>query len=122
MAPFGGHATCSGPDTLSFPATIDQIASKWITMSNNLIVLDVGKTHTKATLLEPDGHVLATRARHNLSREECGRKVLDADGIQAWMVATFAELAKLAPCTAIVPVGHGAAAALVRANALAAPV
>jgi len=91
-------------------------------VSEAAMVLDVGKTHAKLSLVDGDGAVIATRARANAAPVRDGRRALDAEGIWAWFLATAAELAKLAEVRAIVPVGHGAAAALVIGDDLAAPV
>jgi sugar (pentulose or hexulose) kinase len=85
-------------------------------------VLDVGKTHAKLSLIGPGGDVLATRARANAAVVADGRPALDAHGIEAWAIGALKSLAGLAHVVAIVPVGHGAAAALVDGDDLAAPV
>jgi sugar (pentulose or hexulose) kinase len=87
-----------------------------------LLVLDVGKTHAKFTLLGVEGTILEVRTRANAALKMEGRRVLDVAGIDAWMLATIRELAAMAEVLAIIPVGHGAAAALVDGNGLAAPV
>jgi sugar (pentulose or hexulose) kinase len=85
-------------------------------------VLDVGKTLTKLDLVTEEGRLLAQRSYKNRTIESDGRRWLDTEGIDAWLRANLKELAKLRFPTAIVPVGHGAAAALVREGALACPV
>ncbi len=85
-------------------------------------VLDVGKTHAKLSLIGRDGAILAVRSRANATPTADGRPVLDAEGIEAWALATLGELGREADLAAIVPVGHGAAAALVEGDGLAAPV
>jgi sugar (pentulose or hexulose) kinase len=91
-------------------------------LAQAVLVLDVGKTHAKLTLVGLDGALIAARGRANAVRFADGRQVLDADGILAWLIATASELAPLAEVMAIVPVAHGATAALVSGDALAAPV
>ncbi len=91
-------------------------------MDKALIVLDVGKTHTKLSLLDGRGAILATRTRTNARRSIEGRAVLDADGIEAWLMPNLSEFAHLAAVGAIVPVGHGAAAALIANDRLATPI
>jgi sugar (pentulose or hexulose) kinase len=85
-------------------------------------VLDVGKTHAKLSLIGPGGDVVATRSRANAAVVADGRPALDAHGIETWAIGALTELASLAAVVAIVPVGHGAAAALVDGDALVAPV
>jgi sugar (pentulose or hexulose) kinase len=85
-------------------------------------VLDVGKTHAKLTLVERAGRVLATRARANAAPMRDGRPTLDAERIETWALGALKGLAGAAHIVAIVPVGHGAAAALVAGDGLAAPV
>jgi sugar (pentulose or hexulose) kinase len=87
-----------------------------------VLVLDVGKTHAKLTLVGLDETLIAARGRANATRFADGRQVLDADGIEAWLLATAGELAALAEVAAIVPVAHGATAALMSRGALAVPV
>ena len=91
-------------------------------MQEAVAVLDVGKTHTKLALVAENGRPLATRARANTAGRSGQLRYLDTDGIETWMIATLHELSRLAEIHAIVPVGHGAAAALVIDGALAAPV
>jgi sugar (pentulose or hexulose) kinase len=91
-------------------------------MGNALIVCDVGKTHTKLSLIAPEGGVLAVRSRANARSVVDGCLVLDAAGIEEWLLFHLAEFAKLATVGAIIPVAHGATAALVAGEHLAAPV
>jgi len=91
-------------------------------MQEAVAVLDVGKTHTKLALVAASGQALATRARVNTASRSGQLRFLDADDIETWMIATLRELSRLAEIRAIVPVGHGAAAALVADEALATPV
>jgi sugar (pentulose or hexulose) kinase len=91
-------------------------------VSEAAMVLDVGKTHAKLSLVDGDGAVIAARNRANATPILSGRRALDADGIWAWFVGAAAELAGLADVRAIVPAAHGAAAALVVGDDLAAPV
>ena len=91
-------------------------------MAEAAAVLDVGKTHTKLSLVGPGGDVLATRSRANAAVVADGRPALDTQGIEAWAIGALKDLAGLAEVIAIVPVGHGAAAALTLGDDLAAPV
>lgn len=91
-------------------------------MTEAVLVLDVGKTHAKLTLVSRSGEALAVRTRANAAVEADGRPALDAEGVEAWLKATAPELARLADIAAVAPVGHGAAAALIVDDKLAAPV
>ncbi len=91
-------------------------------MDEAVAVLDVGKTRAKLSLIGPGGDVLATHARANAAIVASGRPVLDTAGIETWAIGALKALASLAKVVAIVPVGHGAAAALVDGDALVAPV
>jgi sugar (pentulose or hexulose) kinase len=82
------------------------------------IVLDVGKTHVKVSLLDEQGQRLATRTRVNQVRRARGYLALDLDGIAAWLLEALAEIAGRGPVKRIIPVGHGAAAAIVENDQL----
>jgi sugar (pentulose or hexulose) kinase len=81
------------------------------------IVMDVGKTHSKATLWDESGACQALRvyANERLSR---GPVNLDASGIETWLEAVLREYAKKGPVDAIIPVAHGAGVAVLRGNHL----
>jgi sugar (pentulose or hexulose) kinase len=85
-------------------------------------ILDVGKTLAKLTLLDRRGRMLWRRARPNARSECADYAVLDVDGIEAWLVGALAEAGRHGPVGAIVPVGHGAAAAVLCKGRLAAEV
>lgn len=78
-----------------------------------VVVLDAGKTNAKLTLWDPAGRPLARRVRPNGNHQSDGYRALDAQGIENWITGTLSEFAQLGDIGAIVPVGHGAAAALV---------
>ena len=84
-----------------------------------IAVLDVGKTRTKLSLWA-DGSLIRQADRMNAPVVRGGVAQLDASGIEAWLVATLSDFARAARIDAIVPVGHGAAAALVRGDELVA--
>lgn len=86
------------------------------------VVLDVGKTLSKLTLWGPDGGLLDRRTRPNrpVVRTQ-SYAALDATGIEAWVAETLTEFARNTRIGAIMPVAHGAAAALLRDGALAIP-
>lgn len=83
-------------------------------MTDAIAVVDIGKTHAKLTLVAADGRILKTEARTNGSVEQGGHLMLDADGIARWLRVALGAFAKSADIAAIVPVAHGAAAALIR--------
>src|SRR5215472_5152376 len=85
-------------------------------------VLDVGKTHAKLTLITRDGRSVGHSTRANGAPTEHGKRYLDAEAIDAWIVASLRGLARNANVVAIVPVAHGAAAALVEDDRLVLPV
>ena len=91
-------------------------------MDEAVAVLDVGKTHAKLSLIGPGGEVLAARTRANAAIVANGRPALDTEGIETWAIGALRDLASLAAVVAIVPVGHGAAAALIDGDELVAPV
>jgi sugar (pentulose or hexulose) kinase len=83
------------------------------------VVLDVGKTHTKLTLWAPDGALMVRRSRPNKVIDAGGYRALDVAAIEGWAAATLKEFAALGHVGTIVPVAHGAAAALIRDARLA---
>jgi len=89
------------------------------------VVLDLGKTLSKLSLWDATGKMLARRTRPNgqvmamLGGEAL--RVLDAAGIETWAAEVLREFAGLGPIARIMPVGHGAAAAILRNGALVAP-
>lgn len=79
----------------------------------SIVVLDVGKTISKVTLVAVDGRVLARVERPNHPQEVDGLLRLDAHGIERWLAGALAALPGRESIGWIVPVAHGAAAALV---------
>jgi sugar (pentulose or hexulose) kinase len=75
--------------------------------------LDAGKTNAKLTLWDPAGRPLAHRVRANGNHQTAEYRALDANGIENWVIETLSEFARLGDIGAIIPVGHGAAAALI---------
>ncbi len=82
-----------------------------------IITLDIGKTHAKLTLWDRSGTVLARQSRANDKHDG----ILDAVGIEGWLAETLSEFAQLTDVGAIMPVAHGAAAALVADGKLVRP-
>ncbi|HEY1447961.1 MAG TPA: carbohydrate kinase [Caulobacteraceae bacterium] len=91
-----------------------------IVLSGAVLVLDVGKTHTKLTLVSLEGHVPVARVHAN--RQSPREGALDAEGIEVWVMETIRQLAAETEIVAVAPVAHGAAAALVAGDRLVAPV
>ena len=87
-------------------------------MNGCSIVVDVGKTYAKASIWDNSGQLIAQRRHANTSQQAAGYRALDVPGIEPWLLDSLTEFAKLGPVTHIVPVGHGAAAALIRNNGL----
>jgi sugar (pentulose or hexulose) kinase len=88
-------------------------------LGGNTVVLDVGKTMSKASLWSPSGALLDRRTRANARPQTQGYRTLDVHGIDEWIGTTLRAFGQLAPIVAIVPVAHGAAAALLRDGRLA---
>jgi sugar (pentulose or hexulose) kinase len=87
-----------------------------------LIVLDIGKTNAKLALIDAAGRVLAEQRRPNTVLNDGPYPHLDTEGIWNWMLATCRDFSQIAQVSAIVPVTHGATAALVDAAGLVLPV
>jgi len=83
-----------------------------------VVVLDAGKTNAKLTLWDPAGRPLARRVRPNGNHHTDGYRALDAQGIENWLIETLSAFARLGDVGAIIPVGHGAAAALILGDRL----
>ena len=82
-----------------------------------IIVLDVGKTLAKLTLWDAEGGLLSRRTRPNTPTQG----TLDEAGIRGWLAETLREFAGIADVGAIIPVAHGAAAAIVKGGQLLCP-
>jgi sugar (pentulose or hexulose) kinase len=86
------------------------------------IVLDIGKTNVKLVLLDTAGAVLAERRSPNTILTDGPYPHHDTERIWQWMLDGMKEFASLAHVGAIVPVTHGATAALVDDVGLVLPV
>jgi len=87
-----------------------------------IVVLDIGKTLSKLTVWTAAGVLVDRRTRPNARHVGGPYATLDTDGIEAWVAETLTAFARMGRVVAIVPVGHGAAAAIVRDGRLATPV
>lgn len=86
------------------------------------VVLDVGKTVAKASLWDATGMMIARESRANEIIAADHYRALDTDGIEHWFAETLSDFATTGRIGAIVPVAHGAAAAILDSGGLAAPV
>lgn len=83
---------------------------------DRVVVLDVGKTNAKLMLLDiAGGDVVWAEERPSPAVAGPAVDQLDVAGIEAWMLDRLARLPEPARVAAIVPVAHGAAAALLDA-------
>jgi len=86
------------------------------------VVLDIGKTNAKLTLIDSAGRTLAERRTPNTVRRDGPYPHHDTERLWGWMLGELRELSKHAQVSAIVPVTHGATAALVDDAGLVLPV
>ena len=86
------------------------------------LVLDIGKTNVKLSLIDADGSTLAEQRRANtiLAGEQYPHH--DTEGIWDWMLTIMSAFGRMARIGAIVPVTHGATAALINQHGLVMPV
>lgn len=85
------------------------------------IVLDIGKTLSKASLWTPAGRLIAKRSRLNVPQNDGPYAALDAAGIESWLKTVLIEFASLADVGHLIPVSHGAGAAIIRDRKLQLP-
>jgi sugar (pentulose or hexulose) kinase len=89
------------------------------------VVLDMGKTLSKLSLWDASGAMIARRTRKNdrptavIGSDTV--RVLDTAGIEIWAEGVLREFAAMGSVARIIPVAHGAAAAVIRDGALAVP-
>lgn len=81
------------------------------------IIIDIGKTIAKASLWDVDGVQIDRQSRANATIAD----VLDAGGIAQWLAGALTDFARQADIGAIIPVAHGAAAAIIDETGLVAP-
>src|ERR1700760_4631741 len=82
------------------------------------VVLDVGKTLSKIGLWSEDGTLIDRRTRPN-DRIATGQyTALDVHGIESFLRTTLSDFARFSDVRSIIPVGHGAAAAIVSRKGL----
>lgn len=86
------------------------------------VVLDIGKTNAKLALLDASGKIMAEQRCPNTIASGGPYPHYDTERIWDWLLATLHAFAQQADIAAIVPVTHGAAAALVDDDGLVLPV
>jgi sugar (pentulose or hexulose) kinase len=87
-------------------------------IDGSTIVLDVGKTHAKLSLWDEQGRCVERWTRANEPRVGSAYGVLDVEGIDRWLIESLAACPRKADVRRIIPVAHGAAAALLREGRL----
>ena len=86
------------------------------------VVLDIGKTNAKLTLIDAAGSTLAEARTPNTVLRDGPYPHHDTERLWAWMLGQLRELSTLARIRAIVPVTHGATVALIDDAGLVLPV
>lgn len=86
------------------------------------LVLDIGKTNVKLSLIDAAGATLAEQRRANTILVSGPYPHHDTEGIWDWMLTVMRAFGRIATIGAIVPVTHGATAALVNQHGLVLPV
>ncbi len=87
-------------------------------------ILDVGKTHSRLVVVDPDGEQLvAYQRRSSASATPQGYLALDSHALGEWLLETLDGLGALKPrLRSIVPIAHGAAIAPMRGDDLLLPI
>lgn len=83
------------------------------------VVLDVGKTISKLTLWEQGGILIKRRTKNNITLHTENYPALDVKSTEEWLITTLKEFSQLGDIDAIIPVAHGAAAAILSDDKLA---
>jgi L-fuculokinase len=86
------------------------------------LVLDIGKTNVKLSLINAGGATLAEQRRPNTILTGGKYPHHDTEGIWDWLLAAMRAFGRIAKVGAIVPVTHGATAALINQHGLVLPV
>jgi len=87
-----------------------------------IAVLDVGKTSVKLAITDSQGSVLESRSRPNRVIDGPPYPHADTEGAWDWILTTLGELGTRHRIRCIVPVAHGACAALVDEHELVLPI
>jgi L-fuculokinase len=86
-------------------------------------VLDIGKTNAKVVVADPrTGEQIWSRAHPNGPLAGAPYRAIDAQAIETFVLSALGDAPRRAEIGVIVPVAHGACAALVTADGLALPV
>lgn len=91
-------------------------------ITNGTVVLDIGKTNAKLTLLNVDGQILAEQRCPNTIINTGLYPHHDTDRLWVWLLAILKDFSTIAEISAIVPITHGATVALVDDTDLVLPV
>ena len=81
-------------------------------------VLDVGKTLAKLTLWSPERRLIGRKVYRNKPARGDGYPALDVWGLDAWLKESLTGFASQHDVSAIVPIAHGAAAAVIEDDCL----
>jgi L-fuculokinase len=85
-------------------------------------VFDVGKSNVRLSAVDDRGVAITTLARHNAVDSRDPYPHFDVEDLCAWLLDGLATLARDFEIRAVVPVAHGACAALVDGNGLVLPI
>ena len=85
-------------------------------------VFDVGKSNVRISALDDRGIAIATLERRNVVDSSDPYPHFDADALYAWLIDGLATLSRDVEIRSVVPVTHGACAALVDDDGLALPI
>src|SRR5579863_8137842 len=85
-------------------------------------VFDVGKSNVRLCALDDRGVAIATIERPNSVDSGDPYPHFDAEGLYAWLLEGLATLARDVEICSVVPVTHGACAALVDDDGLVLPI
>jgi sugar (pentulose or hexulose) kinase len=85
-------------------------------------VLDIGKSRARVCAASASGEIVDLRERACASLSGPPYPMLDADGLFEWACDALAQITREHPIAALVPVAHGATAALLGRDGLELPV
>lgn len=85
------------------------------------VVVDIGKSLTKISLWSAEGVALARKSRKSEPRRGGRYDALEVDEAEVWIAGALSEFAKEANIRSIIPIAHGAAAAIIRDGRLVCP-
>ena len=85
-------------------------------------VLDVGKTNLKLVVLDDGGHEVHVAGRANQVEPGPPYPHFDADGLWAWIIEALRAAPDRSAIETLVPITHGATAALLAGDELAMPI